>query len=85
MDSVLINMIPYKYKSKKLNLIFLRNLEERCNYFIKITGKDNEFKPFQSNPSNHTSNPTFEVNETNTELMNGFNSLESCLFICLIH
>jgi len=71
-------MIPYKYKERKLKAICLRNLKEQCSYFISILPKNNEFAPFSSKPSGPTSNPIFEISETDINFMNAFYDLEDC-------
>ncbi|MDR3547593.1 MAG: hypothetical protein P4M11_04855 [Candidatus Pacebacteria bacterium] len=71
-------MIPYKYKQRKIRSIALRNLKDPACYFVRILGKNNEFPQFQSKPSGLTSNPSFEIGETDLALMNGFYSLNDC-------
>jgi len=73
-------MIPFKYKNRKIRSISLRNLKEQCSYFIRIIPKNNEFVPFQSKCSIITTNPTYEIGETDPELLNGFNNLPTCIF-----
>jgi len=74
-------MIPYKYKKRKLKAICLRNLEKQCSYFIRISSKNNEFETFQSNNSGLTTNPTFELSDTEPYFKERMLSMESCGFI----
>jgi hypothetical protein len=67
-------MIPYKYKRTKLKSIAVLNLQEQYNYFLIITTQ--KTFTYQSKPSTFTSNPLFNIEETDASFMNALYALD---------
>jgi hypothetical protein len=78
-------MIPFKYKSRKIKAVYLRNLENQGIYYIRIRPKNQEFKHFKSRNSEYTSNPRFDIKDTDPELMTGFYNIGEFEFIMEVY